>query len=106
MFGGGLYYSSGVELYSLKAGFARRTHDIPAEVAYNTILQTYHKSSPTSDKCSGEEAGTILTLGGFDKATHLGTVKIWAFSFQHGWLETQAKLPIDQANDIEVLVIP
>ena len=97
---------SRTELFSLKAGIARRTHDLPAEVSYNHIVQTYHKSSPTTDQCHGEEAGTILNLGGVDKATNLGTDKIWAFSFQHGWLETQATLPASQTSDISALVIP
>ena len=106
MLAGAASLSSGAELYSLKAGMARRTHDLPMEVNKNSIVQTYYKPTSTSDQCSGEEAGTILAFGGYDKATQATTDKILAFSFQHGWLETQTKLPNLQMTDIKALVIP
>ena len=105
MLAGALYLAENTELYSIKAGIARRTHSLPTALGANTIIQTYHKSSPTSNQCKGDEAGTILNVGGFDKATNLGTNKIWAYSFQHGWLETQTTLPALQ-TEIEALVLP
>ena len=105
MLAGAYFKSVRVELYSPKADVFRKTHDLPLPLDQNLILQTADKVSDVSDKCKGEEAGTILNIGGSD-GTSTGTSKIWAFSFQHGWLETQSTLPALQSRFIQAVAIP
>ena len=104
MIGGASDKSPYVELYSLKAGFAVGTHLFPHTIGLNKILQTTPKASKTSNQCDGEEPGTILNIGG--TTTTQGLEIIWAYSYQHGWIEVTTDLSGASKTRLDAIVIP
>ena len=104
MLAGSHSVSQWVDLFSLKAGFALRTHLMPMALSYNKVIQTTPKVTGTSDQCTGDEAGTIMTVGGFNGNIPAG--KIFIYSFQNGWLEHPTTLPDGLRSEVEAIVIP
>ena len=104
MIGGASDKSPYVELYSLKAGFAVGTHLFPHAIGLNKILQTTPKASLTSNQCEGEEPGTILNIGARTPTETLEIV--WAYSYQHGWIEVSTDLAGASKSRLDAIVIP
>ena len=106
MTAGAWHHDDWVDLFSIKAGFYRRTHFLPTHYAIPTLIQTNPKTFglDTQVPCEGTDGGSILMVGG-DKLGVGPMDEIWVFSLQHGWFKSSVKLPWPR-HSLRAVVIP